>query len=279
MAIHLITGATGAVGGALMRRLLADGHTVLALVRDPLSAPGVTEVGAEPVVGDLLRPEAWGGRLAAAEVVWHAGLPRWRPPVRATAARKATRDAQTAAAALAGLVGDRPLVMASTLLLAGEGTAPALARPAQAAEAALAAHPALRVLRTGWVYGPDGMIGAMVNGLRGGRYRIVGDGTNRMSLISPHDAAAAMAAALTAPPGVYAAAEQDVPTHTQLVAAICAATGARRPDHLPPRMAALSFGGALADALTRDIPTGGPPPPPGWHPEHDWRRDLVALVR
>jgi uncharacterized protein YbjT (DUF2867 family) len=49
----LVTGATGAVGRHLVRRLLDDGATVRALTRSPGPAAAVLPPGAEPVAGDL----------------------------------------------------------------------------------------------------------------------------------------------------------------------------------------------------------------------------------
>ncbi|MER5430155.1 NmrA/HSCARG family protein [Streptomyces sp. NPDC002588] len=51
----LVTGATGGQGGAVARRLLDNGWTVRALVRDPAKqgAKDLKALGAEPVTGDL----------------------------------------------------------------------------------------------------------------------------------------------------------------------------------------------------------------------------------
>ncbi len=48
-----MTGATGFVGGALARRLRADGHEVRALVRSPDRATELAALGVELVAGDL----------------------------------------------------------------------------------------------------------------------------------------------------------------------------------------------------------------------------------
>ncbi|MDA2808775.1 SDR family oxidoreductase [Nocardiopsis suaedae] len=54
----LVTGATGTVGRALVRRLLADGHRVRALTRDPARA--VLPEGCAVVGGDLTDPSTLG---------------------------------------------------------------------------------------------------------------------------------------------------------------------------------------------------------------------------
>lgn len=50
---YAITGATGFVGGALARQLRDAGHEVVALVRDPARASGLSALGVELVPGDL----------------------------------------------------------------------------------------------------------------------------------------------------------------------------------------------------------------------------------
>lgn len=53
MTVVGITGATGVVGGALLRRLVADGYQVRALVRTTEAATLIAGSGAYPVLGDL----------------------------------------------------------------------------------------------------------------------------------------------------------------------------------------------------------------------------------
>jgi uncharacterized protein YbjT (DUF2867 family) len=56
--MELLTGATGYIGGRLMRRLLADGREVRALARNPASLSGepVEVVTGDVITGDGLRP-------------------------------------------------------------------------------------------------------------------------------------------------------------------------------------------------------------------------------
>jgi uncharacterized protein YbjT (DUF2867 family) len=58
--MFFVTGASGSAGGAVVRALLAAGHPVRALVRQGRPVPR----GAEPVVGDLNRPETFSDALA-----------------------------------------------------------------------------------------------------------------------------------------------------------------------------------------------------------------------
>jgi dihydroflavonol-4-reductase len=68
----LVTGGTGFVGGAVVERLLADGREVRTLARSDDSARSLRALGAEPVRGDLLDPEALTTAMHGCEVVYHA---------------------------------------------------------------------------------------------------------------------------------------------------------------------------------------------------------------
>jgi uncharacterized protein YbjT (DUF2867 family) len=68
----LVTGATGPHGGAVARALLAAGHRVRALTRDPSSnrARALTALGAESVGGDLLDPQSLARAMDGVEAVY-----------------------------------------------------------------------------------------------------------------------------------------------------------------------------------------------------------------
>jgi len=53
----LVVGATGRVGGAAVRHFLAAGYEVRALVRSAGKGEPLRSLGAEPVVGDVTKPE------------------------------------------------------------------------------------------------------------------------------------------------------------------------------------------------------------------------------
>ncbi len=68
-----LTGGTGTIGSAILRRLLADGKNVAALARSAASARWLADSGATPIPGDLANPEAWIGTAVACRGIIHTG--------------------------------------------------------------------------------------------------------------------------------------------------------------------------------------------------------------
>jgi dihydroflavonol-4-reductase len=72
----LVTGATGKIGHATARTLIAEGHEVRALVRDPERARGGVPDGAELARGDVTDPASVARAAQGCELVFNAmGLP------------------------------------------------------------------------------------------------------------------------------------------------------------------------------------------------------------
>lgn len=67
----LVTGATGYIGGRLVPRLLAKGHHVRCLVRNPSRLAGHSWPGVEIVQGDIGEPDAPGQALRGIEVAYY----------------------------------------------------------------------------------------------------------------------------------------------------------------------------------------------------------------
>jgi nucleoside-diphosphate-sugar epimerase len=67
-----VTGGSGFVGAALIRRLVADGWTVRALARSPEAEAAVGAAGAEAAPGSLEDPKALEAGARGAEYVFHA---------------------------------------------------------------------------------------------------------------------------------------------------------------------------------------------------------------
>ena len=55
---YFVTGATGFVGGSVVRQLVADGHQVVALVRDPAKAKNLADLGVTLAKGDVTNRES-----------------------------------------------------------------------------------------------------------------------------------------------------------------------------------------------------------------------------
>lgn len=70
----LLTGATGTVGSALLRRLLAEGQTVRCLVRDPRRL-GPLRVRVQIALGDLADPPSFRNAMRGVDTVVHLATP------------------------------------------------------------------------------------------------------------------------------------------------------------------------------------------------------------
>lgn len=228
-----IAGGTGAIGRPLIARLLAKGHTVVALTRSPEKAQALLKQGVEPAVADVFDPDA------IKKVVG-----RSQPEVvieQLTALPKTyTRESMTAAAsfnhrirlegganvlAAAKVASVRRYLRQSIAFFATPGpgladeetplafdASPAVAAGAREAaelEQRLLESPNLEgiILRYGFFYGPGTWFnpdGDVARQLRQQQFPIVGKGEGVWSWLHIEDAAiATIAAAEQGNPGIY----------------------------------------------------------------------------
>jgi nucleoside-diphosphate-sugar epimerase len=66
-----VTGATGYIGTAVVKKLVEGGHSVTGLFRNPEKEPLLKNLGAQTVRGDLKSPQAWLSQAAENEAVIH----------------------------------------------------------------------------------------------------------------------------------------------------------------------------------------------------------------
>jgi len=231
----LATGATGAVGPAVVRALAEAGWQVRALVRRDLP-PGLLPAGVELVGGDLLDPASLRRAVEGVDAVVHmaALLHEQRGDARAMNV-DATRTLVDAARG-------KRFVFFSTITVYGSGgpfdesspTRPETeyARTKLEAEGIVLGAGGI-VLRLPAVYGSrmKGHYATLVRALARGLFPLIGIGDNHRTLVHERDLAQAVVLALGAPVGGRLYNVTDGTTHAMcdIIAAIAAALGKRGP--------------------------------------------------
>lgn len=249
-----LTGATGLVGSAVLRALLAAGHEVTALVRSDASAETVRAAGARPVVGDLTDPSWLQQQFAATEGAIHTASPG-----DATSADFDRGVAQAAVAAYAG-TGKR-YVHTGGVWVFGTGTgitedspfdAPALtAWRAEVERTLLDADVSAAVVAPGIVYsGRAGLPGLLATPAEDGSYHLIGDGSQHWTTVGADELGdlyvRVYASDVT---GYVLGVNDEAVTVRQVVEALAgdARIVGETPDETRARL-----GGPLADALLLD---------------------------
>lgn len=295
----LVTGATGFVGSAVVRRLLADGHEVEALVRDAGRAR--TMLGDGPVLreGDMLVPESYASLVGAVDAVVHAAM--LSVPGRLTA-RRAERLFEADRLMTSTLANEcvrhqRRLVYTGGCFDWGDHgdewideTTPLTPSPLGVGHARMAHEldqrhrvDGLDVVRLspGFVYGAGGLFAsAFVEQAEKNRLRCLGKGDNWWSCVHVDDLAGAYLAALTrARPGTAYAVVDDEPMRLrELTDLVTDAMGQPRVGHAPPALLALLLGRPLVASLVTSFRIRGDliRQELDWAPERRRLRDNVA---
>jgi nucleoside-diphosphate-sugar epimerase len=250
----LVTGAGGFIGGALARSLAGAGVPVRVLVRSP-AGPAVD--GIEPVEGDLLDPVSLRAAVDGCTRVAHLGAQKTAPGLPRAAYHAVNARGTRSLAEAAAAAGVERFVYASSLAVHGPVARGrpfdehARTRPdtpyrhskllgeRELAEVAARDGLPVTVLRIPSTVGP-GAAGWLpyCRLVELGRLRLIGSGANTPNVMALDDVVAALTAALDAPP---------VAGLTTYV------LGSARP------RSAAEFAAAVAEALGRPAPHGGPP--------------------
>ena len=266
----LVTGATGFVGGAVVRALLADGHQVHGLVRDPGTAAALGRDGVILHAGDMREPATYVPLVGQVDsVVQAAQLSTAGRVTRARAGQVfAAEHTMTTALADACLAQGRRLLYTGGCFDWGDHgdewiteetpLSPSPMGEGHAREARLLqrmhAEQGLDVVRLNpsFVYGPGGLLrSAFVEQARKGRLRCIGNGSNWWSCVHVDDLGRAYAAAMTAaPPGAYyAVADSDPIRLRDLTDVVTDAMKLPRAGSGPPWLVGLFIGRPLVASL------------------------------
>jgi len=264
----LVIGASGAIGSRLVPQLIEHGHEVAGSSRSPARAEQLRQLGARPIVLDILDAGAVGEAVAAARpdaiifqatALANAGFSRKLDRTFAPTNRLRTEGVDNLLAA-ARVAGVRRLIAQSFAPYRYARTGgpvkaeddpldrdpPATTRQTFAAmnhlERAVTGAGGI-ALRYGGFYGdPD----ALVKAVRKRRYPIIGDGGGIMSFIHLHDAAAASVLALDHDgPAIYNITDDEPAPARDYLPVLADALGARPPRRLPLWLARLFMGESL----------------------------------
>ena len=266
-----VTGASGFIGTAIVKELLAAGHTVTGLARSDVSAAALVAAGAAVLRGDLTDVQVLRDAADASEGVIHAGfIHDFANFMKSCEIDKLAIEAMGAA-----LVGTgRPLVVTSGLLglalgpdgLSTEETphSPAFPRASESTGLAFASQgvrvSVIRLPPSVHGDGDHGFLPSLIHIAREkGAAAYVGDGLNRWSAVHRDDAAHLFRLALEKGEGVYhGVGDEGVPTRD--IAGVIGAHLSLPVVSKSPEEAAGHFGwmarffaleGASSSALTR----------------------------
>jgi nucleoside-diphosphate-sugar epimerase len=301
----LVTGASGFIGRAVVASFAKEGRRVRAAVRTPLQPAFATDVEVVPC-GDFSQPCDFGPLLADVDQVVHlAGIAHTGPGLDPEIYDRVNRQATAELAAAAAAAGVRHFVFVSSIraqsgpsadhaLTERDQPAPtdAYGRSKLAAEAAVrAAGVPFTILRPVLLYGP-GVKGNFALLLRAALSRWplpIKDFVNRRSLLGIDNFVSALAFVLSSPQTLgqtYVVADPGIPPSLpDLVATIRKAQGRwslllPMPPHYLENILRLIGRDDAWERLGSNLRVDpGKLIAAGWHPVHDTRAGLAALVQ
>lgn len=272
-----VTGATGVLGKAVVKRLMADGHAVHALSRSQANRQVLHGFGAQPIEADLFERGELVQALAGCEAILHLATriaPTSKMAKRASwyendrIRREGTRTLVEAALVAGGVhtfiypsyafvypeSGDRwidasttPIQPTPTL----QSTVDAEAAVAQFADE----HRRGLSLRLGSLYGPESpATREQLDYARKGIAALPGRSEAYLPQISVQDAARAIVAALMQPipSGIYDVADDEPLTREEVFAMMAQAVGRKRLWQ-PPALLMRVMAGVVYDMMSRSL--------------------------
>lgn len=271
-----ITGATGCIGSALTKRLSDEGAQVVALVREPKRADHISSLpGVEVIAGDLFAREAISQAMRGCDTVFHlaAKVHASEREARQTPEEFTRVNVEGTRCVLEAAIENRvsSFVFFSTVAVypesedeLSEQTPPSPITPygqsklaAERLVLARAAQTGMHavVLRPAVVYGPRdrGNVSRLIETIRRGRFFIIGDGTNRKSMVAVEnvvDAALLVTGNEQSRGQIYNVCDERSYTLNEIAATIAESVGRKSGFPRLPMGVAMLLGRA-ADAVSR----------------------------
>ena len=300
-----VPGATGLIGGAVVRSLVAAGHEVTGLTSRANNTAAIERMGAKAVVGDMRDAVAYRAAAGSAEAIVHAAqaMPDKTRYTAADVEGYMGADAD-AADALVSVISPacRAFVFSSGAYVYGEtGTQPVdethstehhhavmtrkLATEAKLLELARNGTVPVMIVRPGLVYGPGSFWGKLyLDAMKRGRRAMqLGNGRNILSFVHVDDAAEAYRTLLDHPaPGeIYNIADDEPAMLRDVVRAQAAAFGAPKPFALPGWLVRLAAGPLSGPpTLANNVLSNRKLRALGWTPKYPtYREGVVAIAR
>jgi nucleoside-diphosphate-sugar epimerase len=276
-----VTGGSGFIGGALIRRLLADGWEVRALSRSDRSTGELEAAGAAAVAGELDDPASIRAGAEGCELAFHAAAStaEWGPweefeRINVAGTRNAIAGCRDAGVRRFVHVGTEAALLAGEPLVGVDETAPLRpdskghypASKAMAERAVLEANGSdleTVVIRPRFVWGPGDttVLPALVEMIEAGRFAWVGGGRHLTSTTYIDNAVEGLR--LGAERGrsgeVYFVTDGDPVVFREFVGKLVRTRGIEPPKRSIPGPVARA-GAAICEGLWRALSLEGPPP-------------------
>jgi len=281
-----LTGATGYIGQAVVRELVAAGHEVTGLVRSAEKAAALAKLGGRGVIGDIKDPGSYREIASDQDALLHTAFEYSAETVEAD--RKAVG---TLIAAAVGGVGSKVQVLVYTSgiwVLGTTGDTPTFEDATTEHPAALVAwrpahekmvlaaandHLATAVVRPGMVYGGrGGSIGSYFESAeKHGASQYLGNGRNRIPLIHVEDLARFYRAVVEhRGRGIFHAVDGNAVQLADVAQAASEAAGKGGETRSLPLDEARQKMGSIVDALILDqVIESGRNVEIGWRPLHE----------
>ena len=280
-----ILGATGFVGSEVVRVALAFNWNVKALVRSQEAFDKLRGLGVSSVLGDAYDPGSWASEMKGVDVLIDLLQPEIPIPFRSAKVKTVSEERQRLTRGIldslkAMPLGERPAYLsvsgtddlmpdengvinsASGLVDRFTGFAHIGVPVRWLVEAS---GVAAIFVNLGTVYGPGKLIAeVIVPRLANGKWRMIGDGSNRMPLVHVEDAARALVhlAGLDRSETLgrtYVLAEASRTSSRELFEGMAEMMGVKRPGSVPKWLASLVSGKILVETMSHDLiadPTG-----------------------